>query len=304
MTRAVYTIRFLLPAVAAGFMASHALAEASLNTWVVKGFDALKRNQADKALRHFEKAQRDNPYSHEIECYAGLGHFKTGDYTEALEHFTRAEQGDPTLVDSAFLFYSASCYRALGLVSLEREAWERVKEWDPDSSFAETARRALSEPTRDTPSIEALLSTGRELLYADKTHAAVAHFTEGYKTTADATIFHAVALNETGQYDEMLKLQNSMDATHKDMGLWQIQRAFAFMMTDALDSAMDELDAIENTGDMALRRDKLRILCNIQSGRQEESAAGMQRLVSNTGVEDLEVFRRLVEQIATINLSD
>jgi tetratricopeptide (TPR) repeat protein len=301
MTRALHVIR-LIPIVAAtALVPALSLADASLNAWVVKGFNALEHNKSDKALRYFENAQRENPYSHEIECYVGLGHFKKGDYVQALEHYTRAAQGDPTLVDSAFLFYRASCYRALGLVSLEREAWEHVREWDPDSEFAKTAHRALSEPMREAPTIDALLTTGLELLDTDKPYAAAAYFTEGYnqpdRNTSDATLCLAMALNETGQYDDTLKLKDRMAAEHTD--LWLLLRAYAFMMKDDYERALNELDGIADRGNVSLRADRMRVLCNIRAGRQDESTEGIQRLVSNTGAADVDVFRRLLEQVGT-----
>jgi len=301
MTRAFHLVR-LIPIVAlTAFAPGLSSADTSLNEWVVKGFNALEQNKSDNALRYFEKAHKEHPYSHEIECYVGLGHFKNGNFALALEHYTRAAQGDPTLVDSAFLFYRASCYRALGLVSLEHDAWQHVREWDPDSEFAKTARRALSEPTREAPTIDVLLSAGLELLDADKPYAAAAYFTEGYnqpnRNSSDAILCLAMALNETGQYDATLELKNRMADKHADLML--LLRAYAFMMKDDYQHALNELDGIADKDDVALRADRMRVLCNIRAGRQDESARGIERLVSNTDAADVDVFLRLLEQVGT-----
>ena len=92
----------------AGMMCAVAAPESVIDKRVARGFAALEKNQHEKALKYFLKAHEENPLSAQIECYVGLGYFKTGKYDQTIEYCERAALHDPSVVDSAFLFYRAS----------------------------------------------------------------------------------------------------------------------------------------------------------------------------------------------------
>ena len=289
---------------AAVLIVSHAapvLAQ-DLNEWVLKGFDALNEGRNERALECFLKAHEENPYAPDpaVECYVGLGCFKTGQYREALEYYERAALHDPAVADSAFLFYRASCLRALGLVQLERDAWREVIAWDPESRFAQTAREALAgDADRQPAAPRDLIDTGR-IHWDTLPHAAIAYFREAYDRpvgshTPLAGICLAYSLNRTGQYEALIALPDKVRDSHELADGWHLQRALARFGLEQWESTLEELAAVGADPALAAQADYVRTLCRIHLGDRREADASLPRLAQAFDAEAMDLLSRLAQ---------
>ena len=282
-----------------GGLCRSACAEAAFNQWVIRGFDALERDQAAEALTCFIEARKANPFSAVLDSYLGLGYFKSEDYVNAFEYYTRAATREATVVDSAFLFYQASTLRALGLVLAERAAWRQLAEWDPDSKFSKLAREALAEASSRRPAgTEALLGEGLRVWDASP-HTAVAFFREAHQVgddnwTEKTALYLASALNRTGQYQDVLAMQNPAGNADSS-GLWQMQQVLALVGLEQWESALDRIAAIEKSDLVAAHADYLRALCQIRLGAQDDALAAIPALSPRIETELMEALVRLAQ---------
>jgi len=262
---------------------------------VAAGFAALERDRPREALAHFIAASRANPASARNLCYVGLGYFKAGDFENALEYFERSLQQDPSLVDSAFLFYRANCYRALGLRSMERTAWKALIDWDPRSRFADAGREAAASGRRErAPQSRALLERGLDVWHK-LPHAAAAYFREAASQQesqwrTEARVFLACALNTIERHEEVLQLEPAPESDAALAGLMELQRAAALAGLERWDEAMAALQKRSFESVVRGQAEYLKSLCLIQLGRQEEATdalAALKRVFSTEAVAHL-----------------
>jgi tetratricopeptide (TPR) repeat protein len=287
---------------------SAALAATGLNKWVVKGFDSLQNDKPQKALKYFQKAMSEHPESARYECYLGLGYFKSGLYDKALNHYARAAQRDPSIIDSAFLFYKASCYRALGLVALERSAWKGVIRWDPNSKFADTAMQGLNDSVmREPASIDTLLATGRKL-WDTIPHVATAYYREAYMQpgqarTSEAAMQLVHALNRTGRHEEVLALRSAIPETDELAELWDFQRVLAMIGMNDWSTALAELGSKTFSEDVAKLSDYLQVLCQIKLGHRQDVAAAIPKLEKSVNPDMVAVLKQFALIPAPVEFS-
>lgn len=276
-----------------------ARAEGGLGEHVARGFEALDRNRPEEALVCFLKARRENPESAPLQCYVGLGYFKTGNREAALEFFERAARSDGSIVDSAFLFYRASCYRALGLPEIERRGWQAVIEWDPASSFADAARKALTGTGRRAPPVRRLLEAGLDA-WNTYPHAATAYFREavtreGSEWRAEARVFLACSLNSAGRYEEVLALDMDIAGGHALGAVLRLQHAMALVGLGRWKPALSVLARIDHQTTVAAQSEYLKALCLIEIGREDEAAISLVELSKPFGKEMINSLISLAE---------
>ncbi len=277
-----------------------------LNRWVIKGFDAIQNDKPEKALRHFQQACDADPASAQYECYLGLAHFKNGSFNEALHHYARAAHRDPSVIDSAFLYYKASCYRALGLVTLERAAWKGVIQWDPDSKFADTAMRGLNDSATRTPaSVEAIIASGSALIPVANPgkwleFAATEYFREAFlqpenEFSTHAAVALAQGLNLTQRHQDVLDLERRIDAGHDLVHDWEVQRALAMMGMGDWTAALESLSGTDFSPHIAANAEYLRIICNLELGNREEALAVLPSGGNDADTQILATLNRLAQ---------
>ena len=271
----------------------------ALSAWVSKGFQALADDEPRRALECFQKAREEMPSAAEVDCYVGLGHFKNAQYEQAIEFFDRAARRDASIVDSAFLFYRASAHRALGLRGLEIEAWNALVEWDPDSSFAEAARRAADEAVRRDPSsAESLLGAGLKAQYTWP-NAAAAYFREalgeaGGEWAGEIAVHLICALNRAGRCEEALAMEAPVLEDGGLREIWVLQRALALAGLSRWEEAAAELEsAAEDAGPQA---EYLRALCRVHLGGEGEATAVARNLEGLLEKEMTDTLTRLAQQ--------
>jgi tetratricopeptide (TPR) repeat protein len=290
-----------------------ATAETGLNKSIIRGFDALQNDKPQKALKYFQKAYSKQPDSAQFECYLGLGHFKNGSYDEALHHYVRAAQRDPSVVDSAFLYYKASCYRALGLVTLERSAWKGIIQWDPDSKFADTAMQGLNDSaSREPASIDAIIASGLKLMdhpMPEKrlAYAATEYFREAYlqpknPRSSESASYLGYALNKTGRHQDVLSLSPNIQTSDALASLWNMQRVLAMVGMKNWTSALAALEEVQGKTDVADQAEYLRIVCQFNLGHRNEAVAAMPKIGKTFDSEMVAVLNRLAQITTTVPL--
>jgi len=274
-------------------------AQEIFNESVIRGFEALEENRCPEALEHFLKAHRDNPFSAAVECYVGLGYFKTGEFALALDRYERAADRDESVIDSAFIFYRASCLRALGLVDAERKEWRELAEWDPDSKFAGVAREALRKFAGRRPApARSLLGAGLKL-WDNAPYAAAVFFREARERqdaecSDEASLYLASALNRTGRYNEVLAMEG--DISDRELrGLWRMQQVLAHVGLEQWDAALETLGRIEDSDIVSSQAGYLRALCQIRAGEQEKALAAIPNLAPRIETELMDVLVRLAQ---------
>lgn len=273
-------------------------ADTVFNDLVVRGFEALDGNRNEKALHCFLEALEANPDSAQVESCVGLGYFKTEAYDQALEHYERAVLRDPTVVDSAFLFYRASCYRGMGLVRLELKEWQRLTQWDPDSRFARVAREAIADRTgEEGPTPDELLAAGLDILVAAP-NAAAACFREallrsGRNRHGEALLYLGSALNRADRHKEALSLQGRTGMDPGLAGAWHMQHALALTGLERWEEALEVLESIGNDDTVAQQADYVETVCRIQLGQHDEALASLPSLESRFERDMVAALRRL-----------
>ena len=130
------------------------------------GLVFLAENNYDEAIRQFERALKKKPNSAEIHNDLGAALMEKAKLQNegkfellgrANEAFSKAIELDESL--TAAYFNRALCVQALNLHHQAKEAWEKYLQLDPDSQWAEEARKNLQE-------IEAIkpISKNKELI--------------------------------------------------------------------------------------------------------------------------------------------
>ena len=241
---------------------------------VIEGFQLLEAGHLKNALKKFNKALKTQPDSAEIRTYVGLGHFKLGNYEDALEAFEQARVRDPSIGDSAFLFYRASCLRALGLPRQERDAWQAVIEWDSRSRFARQAQDALREPRKSVAiDSETLIENGLSH-WEDKPLLAAAYLNEAVglpDSPAAAVAYLAAAFNQAGDYQSVVELDGQHRVPEKQHHLWQIQLAVARMGLEQWDDAKSALQDVPEESKWGRKARYLQALCLLRMGNNDEA---------------------------------
>jgi tetratricopeptide (TPR) repeat protein len=101
----------------------------------------FKRDRLTEAEQLYVRALKIDP--EQPEAYYNLGFllFERGQMTQAIESFERALVSDPSFADAHFNL--AMAYQEQGKGSLARPHWEAYLKLDPESQWAEIARRHL-----------------------------------------------------------------------------------------------------------------------------------------------------------------
>lgn len=100
-----------------------------------------KRDRQDEAERMYTRALKLDPEQPEAHYNAGFIAFERGDLPSAAESFERALTSDPGFADAHFNL--AMALQELGREDEARPHWETYLKLDPDSQWAEIARRQL-----------------------------------------------------------------------------------------------------------------------------------------------------------------
>ncbi len=281
---------------------------ASADTWVSRGFKALDKNQPSKALAYFEKALETGTASAELDTYIGLAHYKGESFNEALNAFERASARDPDVVDGAFLFYRANCFRALGLFVSEQRAWKALVAWDPDSRFADMARKALAQGLSGPPAGAVdLVETGNEIC-DPLPYASIAYFSEASLMPSgdsrdDAMVYLAYALNRTQQHEKVLALKPRTAIAGALSGIWNMQRVLAYAGLSRWGDAMAELNRVPASDEIAAQAEYLKTVCRIKMGHMPATARPVPELARVIDSEALNALTRLAHISAAAGAS-
>jgi CHAT domain-containing protein/Tfp pilus assembly protein PilF len=124
------------------------LQEGSAEAHHALGLAYLAEHQYDEALEHLESAFVQDPDNPRLDCDMGTTYLQKGqrdesaaDFARAIEHFTRAWEQDSTLLEA--LFNRALCYQKMFLFLRAEADWQQYLELDPNSPWADEARRHL-----------------------------------------------------------------------------------------------------------------------------------------------------------------
>lgn len=254
------------------------------DAWVVEAFAALDANRPKQALALFERALGQTPESAELLTYVGLGYFKVGNPRAALHALESAKRRDASLVDPSFLFYRANCLRSIGLTTSERNAWQELKTWDPNSRFAELATEALAENRPDqTVSIEEWIGLGLSML-PDHACAATIVFEEAQLKANDAeqaTIlpYLALALNECGQHRDVVILASEHPDQTNLGDLWHLQLGVAYVEQGMWDQAQTVLHKVSSTSPLYEQSQLLNAICLAHQGQTSASSDALTTLL-------------------------
>lgn len=129
-------------------LAGAVLREGTAEAHHALGLASLAEHRYEEALEQLESALVQDPDNPRLECDIGTAYLQKGqrdesaaDLARAIEHFTKAWDQDPTLLEA--LFNRALCYQRMFLFSRAEADWRRYLELDPNSPWAEEARRHL-----------------------------------------------------------------------------------------------------------------------------------------------------------------
>lgn len=117
----------------------------------------LSKRQFDKAIAQFEEALKDAPSNAQVHSDFGAALLERGkskrlagdagggqeDFGRSLEHLDKALELDGSLLEA--LFNRAILYQNMPLPKQAEDDWRRYLERDPDSPWADEARRRLKE---------------------------------------------------------------------------------------------------------------------------------------------------------------
>jgi len=102
----------------------------------------VRRERIEEARKLYQHALALDPEQPEAHYNAGFLAFDCGDIPAAVESFGRALSSDPSFADAHFNM--AMALSELGRFDAARPHWEMYLQLDPDSQWAEIARRQLN----------------------------------------------------------------------------------------------------------------------------------------------------------------